>query len=669
MAANLPLEQRVERIIRYEIVSDLIKLIETENPNFTTMLINWDNAPTSPLIASINHQSPKIIQALLTGNIDIKQPGRLGDQTIQPLIANIMRMNNTRTSRNDENFVRQQGYLIGKLLIDSGCELNVAAPTGETPLFELCFRPSLYDSYGHRLFTYLLNKGADPNFIGPNTEEHYSGKVSILDILISNTNDVAIVGIMKDFNQIRDIRREGTVPGTNIRYRISDWSGQTLYDLYRMLQLRFDLALEKGANTQTPGISIVGLRALETIRTNLLIVVLNKMKYIKMIHPGLELYNVFQYYLNRLLEIDPSLLNIDDPYAPVEFMIDSYDIDSIRTLVAAGADVNRASVRTGQTPLIKLFSNDSNIKQWGHRNQLMNLLTILLSAGANFKVTHDGKTLFRLGFDAIKGKTLFNFFLANELFQADDTQLILNNFPMLIDQEMTPENQERLAAIITPDYRNNTGQSPLSQMLRSGNLKAIAWLLNHGHGAESKNIYGSSIRNILKAQQNMGPRPSKSFARALLSVSDTPPVAEFLAANGLLNNEDPDWLIKNTQGVFKMNERYDSILLPMFTNKPRNNTGSTLLHKAMRMGNYAAAQWLTNHNLYTTDRNIYGYSPANVGKLSQQQPYPQPVANLNTIERQRPRTFRNTLRNEYRNFSNTRRRAKGGRKITRHRSN
>ena len=59
------------------------------------------------------------------------------------------------------------------------------------------------------------------------------------------------------------------------------------------------------------------------------------------------------------------------------------------------------------------------------------------------------------------------------------------------------------------------------------------------------------------------------------------------------------------------------------------------------------------------NKNIYGYSAANLGKASHQQPYPQHVANLITIRGQRPRTFRNTLRNENAASANARRRALG----------
>ncbi len=379
------------------------------------------------------------------------------------------------------------------------------------------------------------------------------------------------------------------------------------------------------------------------------------------------------HYFNTLLERDTSLTTVNDPFNPIAFMMDSYSsLNIIQVLIAHGADTNGVSTRTGLSPLVTLFSSQI-IDQWSANNRLIPLLTSLLTAGADFSVKHEGKSLLELGLrnlrasDENRKRILFDFFLSNDILQVDDIQLVLNHLPMLLDRRDTPIDEERLAAFIRPDYRNNTGQTPLTFILRSGNHKALAWLLNHGHGAASKNIYGTSIRRILNTQRNMGPQPAKSFARSLLKVSDTIPVAEFLAENGLLNNEDADWLIKNTKSVFKMNEKYDRILLPLFTDKSRNETGATLLHKAMRIGNTAAAQWLTNHNLYTTDRNIYGYSPVNVGKLSQQQPYPQLIANLNTIERQRPRTFRNTLRNEYSELSNTRRRARGGRKITRRR--
>lgn len=661
------LEKKVEYCIQYEDTRRLTAIIAAENPDFTTMVIQWYSKPRSPLNAVIEHQSTRILQVLLTGNIDVKQPGRLDDQTIHPLIYNIIRMNNTRSSRSDEQFVREMGLSIGRLLIDAGCELNVAAPDGATPLLELCMYMNLYDSYGHALYTYLLNRGADPNFIAPNTTTKYNGTVSILHLLMSYTFSEQFNKKLQDFrSECRFATDTGTLYNTDIRY--CENNGHIYVDIARMFHLRFDLAIERGADVHVQG----SIRfELEMIQANLLIVTLDKMKaVVSSSPPESPTRALVNHYFTRLLERDAGLATTNDPLNPITFMLTSPSLlNIIQILIAHGADTNGVSARTGLSPLLTLFSGHPYpiIEPWSISNTLIPLLTSLLTAGADFNVKHNGKTLIELGLRYIRDddrkRTLFNFFLANDLLHADDIPIVLNHLPMLLNQEMTPENEERLAALITPDRRNNTGQTPLAFILRSGNMNSIAWLLNHGHGAASKNIYGTTIRRILNTQRNMGPQPAKSFARALLKVSDTAPVAEFLAEYGLLNGEDADWLIKNSKGVFQMNERYDSILLPLFTDKPRNETGATLLHKAMRIGNEAAARWLTNHNLYTTNKNIYGYSAANLGRAAHQQPYPQHVANLITIQGQRPRTFRNTRRNENAATANARRRAaEGGRR-------
>ncbi len=657
------LEKKVEYCIRHEGDRRFAKLIADENPDFTTMTIEWDGKQTSPLLAVIEHQSSRIMQVLLTGNIDVKQPGRIGDQTMHPLILNIIRMNNTRSSRSDEQFVRENGLSIGRLLIDAGCELNVASPDGATPLLELCSYIDLYDSYGHALYTYLLNHGADPNFVAPNTATKYNDVVSILHFLIDYTFTTQFNKKLEDFRRAcRYGGRRGIIHNTDIRYCIDN--GITYVDIARMFHLRFDLAIEKGADVRAPGSIRIGQ---ETIQTNLLIIALNKIKIVGIYNLDIENPTpaLVNHYFTTLLERDAGLATVNDPFNPIAYMMNSYSsLNIIQILIAHGADTNGISTHTGLSPLATLF-NSATIDQWSANNRLIPLLTSLLTAGADFSVKPDGKSLLELGLrnlrasDESRKRRLFNFFLVNNLLQEDDIQLVLNHLPMLLDRRETPVDEELLAEFIRPEYRNNTGQTALSFILRSGNMKAVAWLLNHGHGAASKNIYGTTIRRILNTQRNMGPQPAKSFARALLKVSDTAPVAEFLAENGLLNNEDADWLIKHSKGVFQMNERYDRILLPIFTGKSSNETGATLLHKAMRIGNTAAAQWLTNHNLYTTNKNVYGYSPANVGKMSHQQPYPQLVANLLTIEDQRPRTFRNTRRNENAAAANVRRRALG----------
>lgn len=673
---GLTLEKKVEYCIRYEDTRRLTALIAAENPDFTTMIIDWDRKPTSPLLAVIEHQSSRIMQVLLTGNIDVKQPGTIGDQTIHPLIFNIIRMNNTRRSRSDELSVREHGLSIGRRLIDAECELNVASPDGATPLLELCSYIDLYDSYGHALYTYLLNHGADPNFVAPNTATKYNGIVSILNLLIDYTFTTQFNKKLDDFRRAyRYSRRTGTLYNTDIRY--CEDNGIVYVDIARMFHLRFDLAIERGADVRATGRIRFGQ---ETIQTNLLIVALNKIKTV--LSYNLDVENptpaLVNHYFTTLLERDAGLATVNDPFNPIAFMIDAHsDLFNttqriIQLLIENGADVNGVSAQTRMSPLVTLF-NGSNIDSWSARSRLIPLLTSLLTAGADFRVKHEGKSLLELGLrnlrasDESRKRILFNFFLTNGLLQEDDTQIVLNHLPMLLDHRETRVDEERLAAFLTPDRRNNTGQTALSFVLRSGNIKALAWLLNHGHGAASRNIYGTTIRKAINLQLRSQPQPVKSLARGLLKVSDTVPVAEFLAEYGLLNNEDADWLIKNSKGVFQMNERYDSILLPLFTDKPRNETGATLLHKAMRIGNTAAAQWLTNHNLYTTNKNIYGYSAANLGKASHQQPYPQHVADLVTIQGQRPRTFRNTQRNEYAAAANARRRALGvgGRRKTR----
>ncbi len=249
---GLTLEKKVEYCIRYEEARRLTALIAAENPDFTIMIIDWDRKPTSPLLAVIEHQSSRIMQVLLTGNIDVKQPSRIDDQTIHPLIFNIIRMNNTRRSRGDEIFVRENGLSIGKLLIDAGCELNVASPDGEIPLLELCRYIDLYDSYGHALYTYLLNKGADPNFIAPNTATKYNGIVSILNLLIDYTFTSQFNKKIEDLTYAcRVSTRRGTLQNTDIRFCVEN--GTMYVDIARMFHLRFDLAIEKGADVRAPG--------------------------------------------------------------------------------------------------------------------------------------------------------------------------------------------------------------------------------------------------------------------------------------------------------------------------------------------------------------------------------------------------------------------------------